>query len=62
MDLLLKHAPDPNFLILESTRLPNKIFLVSSIFSIILIPITSSFWITPLIWWVGQLAELWGGR
>jgi hypothetical protein len=49
-DLLLKHAPDPHFLILEPTRLPNKIFLVSCIFSIILIPIAISFWITPLIW------------
>jgi hypothetical protein len=62
LDLLLKHAPDPHFLILKPTRLPNKIFLVSCIFSIILIPIASSFWITPLIWWVGWLAELWGGR
>ncbi len=61
-DLLLKHAPDPHFLILEPTRLPNKIFLVSCIFSILLIPIASSFWITPLIWWVGRLVELWGGR
>ena len=59
-DLLLKHAPDPHFLILEPTRLPNNIFLVSCIFLIILIPIASSFWTTPLIWWVGQLAELWG--
>ncbi len=62
LDLLLKHAPDPHFLILEPTRLPNKICLVFCIFSIILIPIASSFWITPLIWWVGRLAELWGGR
>jgi hypothetical protein len=61
-DLSLKHAPDPHFLILDSTRLPNKIFLVSYIFSIILIPIASSFSITPLIWWVGRLAELWGGK
>jgi hypothetical protein len=62
LDLLLNHAPDPHFLILEPTRLPNNIFLVSCIFSIILIPIASSFWITPLIWWVGQLADLWRGR
>ncbi len=61
LDLLLKHAPDPHFLILEPTRPPNKILIVSCIFLIILIPIASSFWITPLIWWVGGLAELWGG-
>ncbi len=61
LDLSLKHAPDPHFLIVEPIRLPNKIFLVSCIFSIILIPIASSFWITSLIWWVGWLAELWGG-
>ncbi len=60
LDLLLKHTLDPHFLILEPTRLPNKIFLVSYVFSIILIPIASSFWITPLIWWVVQLVELWG--
>jgi hypothetical protein len=62
LDLLLKHAPDPHLLILEPTRLPHKIFLVSCIFLIILIPIASSFWITPLIWWVGWLVELWGRR
>ncbi len=62
LDLSLKHAPDPHFLILEPTRLPNEIFLVSCIFLIILIPIASSFWITPLIWWVGRLVELWGER
>jgi hypothetical protein len=60
LDLLLKHAPNPLFLILEPSSLPNKIFLVSCIFLIILIPIASCFWITPLIWWVGRLAELWG--
>jgi hypothetical protein len=43
LDLSLKHAPDPHFLILEPTRLQNKIFLVSCIFLIILIPIASSF-------------------
>jgi hypothetical protein len=57
LDLSLKHPPDPHFLILEPTRLPNKIFLVSCIFLIILIPIASSFWMTPLIWWVGRLVE-----
>jgi hypothetical protein len=62
LDLLLRHTPDPHFLILKPTRLPNKIFLVSCIFLIIFILIASSFWITPLIWWVGRLAELWGGR
>jgi hypothetical protein len=53
LDLLLKHAPDPHFLILEPNRLPNKMFLVSCIFLIILIPIASSFWITPplLVGW-----------
>jgi hypothetical protein len=61
LDLSLKHASDPHFLILEPTRLPNKIFLVSCIFSIILIPIASSFWITPLIWWVGRLTNCGGG-
>jgi hypothetical protein len=61
-DLLLKHAPDPHFSIFEAARLLNEIFLVSCMFLIILIPIASSFWITPLIWWVGGLAELWGGR
>ncbi len=59
-DLLLKHTPDPHFLILEPTRLPNKIFLVSCIFLIILIPIANSFWISPLIWWVGRLVEFVG--
>jgi hypothetical protein len=54
--------PKPSFFNPQAFQPPKQIFLVSCIFLIILIPIASIFWITPLIWWVGRLAELWGGR
>jgi hypothetical protein len=50
------------FFILEPFSLPNLFLCFFLIFYFILIPIASSFWFPPLIWWVGWLAELWGGR
>jgi hypothetical protein len=48
--------------ILEPCSLPKLFLFFSLIFYFILIPIASSFWFPPFIWWVGRLAELWGGR
>ncbi len=50
------------FFILEPCSLPKLFLFFSMIFHFILIPIASSFWFPPLIWWVGRLDELWGGR
>ncbi len=46
------------FFILEPCSLPKLFLFFSLIFYFILIPIASSFWFPPLIWWVGRLAEL----
>jgi hypothetical protein len=50
------------FFILEPFSVPNLFLCFFLIFYFILIPIPSSFWFPPLIWWVDRLAELWGGK